>query len=172
MLEELLHIDVSSAPARAALYQRLQRDSALREAVRSLSRSALHQEVGGCTDCLIDAIIQLKLKGEKAIMEKKTSQYAVKAGVVINDLINFDAGKVLTAASCTEELALYHLRTNPECRKYFSRLPENIDEVLVQEVPDNNGMDATSPPPPAQQAPTPPVQRSSQNQKHSKRRKK
>ena len=31
----------------------------------------------------------------------------------------------------TDELAVYHLRTNPKCIKYFSRYPENWQELVA-----------------------------------------
>ncbi|MDR0688155.1 MAG: hypothetical protein LBF55_05645 [Prevotellaceae bacterium] len=132
-MNEILTIDVSTAQARASLYRRLQTDAALRGEARRLSVRALGQEVGGCIDCVIDAIIQIQLKYKqkgKSIMEAKP--YAIRAGAVINDVLTFDAGKVLTAASCTEELALYHLHANPACRKFFSRLPDDVDERIRQ----------------------------------------
>jgi hypothetical protein len=137
-VNEILTIDVSTTQARALLYQRLQTDAALRSEARRLSVSVLGQKTGSCIDCVIDAIIQLQLKYKqngKIIMESK--QYAIRAGAVINDITTFDAGKVLTAANCTEELALYHLAANPACRKYFSKLPENIDERIEQYITRN-----------------------------------
>jgi hypothetical protein len=131
-MDEVLSADVSSAPARDALYRRLLSDSALRGKVRELSRVVLGQEVGSCTNCFVDAIIQLKLKGKHVMETKQQLPYKMRAGAVINDIVNFDASKVLTAASCTEELALYHLSTNPSCRKFFSELPDDVDERIAQ----------------------------------------
>ena len=62
-------------------------------------------------------------------------KYKIRAGAVIYDAVNQDAGKVMTNANCTDELAEYHLLTNPNSRKYFVDLPENIDEILAEKYP-------------------------------------
>jgi type I site-specific restriction-modification system R (restriction) subunit len=64
-------------------------------------------------------------------MEQKKCDFKVKAGAVIEDVTSFDAGKILTAANCTDELALYHIANNPNCKKYFTAIPEDIDERVA-----------------------------------------
>lgn len=66
-------------------------------------------------------------------MDKRT--YRLRSGAVIYDSVNQDAGKVLTNANCTDELAEYHLLTNKNCRKYFIDLREDIDDFLKSKYP-------------------------------------
>jgi len=50
-----------------------------------------------------------------------TSKYALKAGVLLQAFSN--AQKTCTNDTLTDELAEWHLKNNPQCRKYFSVIP-------------------------------------------------
>ena len=52
------------------------------------------------------------------------SRYALKAGVLLQAFS--DASKACTNANLTDELAEYHLRTNPACRKFFAVIPGEV----------------------------------------------
>jgi hypothetical protein len=85
------------------------------------------QPNSGCGNCFFDAYMELI-----NIKNMEETKFQVKRGVIIYDPVNQDAGKILTFSNCTDELALYHLKHNPGCKKYFSVLPENIDELLEE----------------------------------------
>jgi hypothetical protein len=112
----------------------LKNDAALRHEVEVLAKHFLGRSVSGCGNCYFDAYMELVNK-----REMKETKFRVRAGAVLYDPVNKDAGKILTAANCTDELALYHLLHNPNCRKYFSVLPENLDELLESVNSDGNG---------------------------------
>lgn len=63
-------------------------------------------------------------------MERIEREYELKDGVLIRDMRTFDYSKNMTNANLTEELALFHLCTNPACRGKFKRLPEDIDKRI------------------------------------------
>ena len=49
------------------------------------------------------------------------------------DVINGDNAKMASHHNLTDELALYHLRTNPKCIRLFSKYPENWQELAEAE---------------------------------------
>lgn len=52
------------------------------------------------------------------------------AGALLQDTVNFDNDLLCSNANITDDLALYHLKTNPNCRELFQELPENVDELI------------------------------------------
>lgn len=61
---------------------------------------------------------------------KKICSFWLLAGVLLQDSVNFDNDLLCSNANITDELALYHLSTNPNCRALFQELPENVDELI------------------------------------------
>lgn len=61
-------------------------------------------------------------------MECKPLEYLLPAGALLYDVVNMDSARAMSNANIREELALYHLATNPGCEKQFSRLPEDWKE--------------------------------------------
>jgi hypothetical protein len=131
MLEEIQSIDIKSTSTRSVLYERLRTDTELRGKIKKLSKQLLSQEIGSCINCFIDAVVQLQ-RLNKNKMSTQKPEYVVKAGALIRDVVNLDASKTLTANNCREELALYHLAVNPNCKKFFSRLPKDIDNRVEE----------------------------------------
>lgn len=60
------------------------------------------------------------------------SKYKLRSGALLRD-INGDSSKMLSNANMTDELAEYHLRTNPKCIKFFEVMPQIIEVVAVEE---------------------------------------
>lgn len=60
-------------------------------------------------------------------MEKR---YWLLAGALLQDVVNGDENFLCSNANITDKLALYHLKTNPECRELFQVLPENVNEEI------------------------------------------
>ncbi|MCL1936818.1 MAG: hypothetical protein FWF52_00275 [Candidatus Azobacteroides sp.] len=127
MIERLEALKSKKFSNATELRNALKNDSQLRNEVEALSKYFLGRSVSGCGNCFFDAYMEL-INRKK--MEEK-SKFQLPRGIVLYDPINKDANKILTAANCTDELALYHLKYNPNCRKYFSGLPENIDELIA-----------------------------------------
>lgn len=46
------------------------------------------------------------------------------------DAVNGDVSKAMTQANISDELALYHLKTNPYCEEYFEELPADWKEQV------------------------------------------
>jgi hypothetical protein len=130
-----LHLLKSKKFDRASdLIDALKNDLTLRHEVEVLAKYFLGRSVSGCGNCYFDAYMELVNK-----KEMKETKFKVRAGAVLYDPVNKDAGKILTMANCTDELALYHLKHNPNSRKYFSVLPENLEELLENSKKERRG---------------------------------
>lgn len=81
-----------------------------------------------CGDCWKDAYILLLRRESSTIMEQ-TRKYELVAGALLRDVRNMnDDSRLVTRRNLTDELAMYHLGTNPNCIRFFSKYPENWRE--------------------------------------------
>jgi hypothetical protein len=104
----------------AELRKELESNATLRREIETLNKHFFGKPLSNCGDCFLDAYVKLYKLNNMVV-----SKFKVKAGALIYDPVNQDAGKILTAANCTDELALYHIKHNPNCRKFFSVLPDD-----------------------------------------------
>ena len=139
MLDRLakLQAEYASLPpaGRDAYLHRLDTDKAFQREVSALALHFLGKRVGGCGWCALSALVELLKLNQKKIekMERKnTLGFRVLAGTFLHDPVNRDAGKILTPHTLSDDLALYHLAFNPNCRKYFTSLPDNVDELIAE----------------------------------------
>ena len=109
----------------------LKNDIALRNEIEFLSKSIFHKSVSGCSNCYFDAYIQLRTLNIDTVMEKIKCLFLLLAGALLHDVVNQNNDLLCSNANITDDLALYHLKTNPACRKYFQELPENVDELIA-----------------------------------------
>lgn len=138
MLDRLakLQAEYASLPhaGRDAYLHRLDTDKAFQREVSELALHFLGKRVGGCGWCALSALVELLKLNQKKIekMERKnTLGFRVLAGTFLHDPVNRDAGKILTPHTLSDDLALYHLAFNPNSRKYFTSLPDNVDELVA-----------------------------------------
>ena len=110
------------------LMKELATNLTLKKEVKELSLFFLNRNVGGCNNCICDAYIELI--NLKNITDMKTLEYKLRAGALLRDVVNNDASLTMSNFNLTEEGALYHLRTNPDCIKLFDKLPEDIEKRL------------------------------------------
>lgn len=138
MLDRLakLQAEYASLPpaGRDAYLHKLDTDKAFQREVSALAMHFLGKRVGGCGWCALSALVELLKLNQKKIekMERKnTLGFRVLAGTFLHDPVNRDAGKILTPHTLSDDLALYHLAFNPNSRKYFTSLPDNVDELVA-----------------------------------------
>lgn len=138
MLDRLakLQAEYASLPAggRDAYLHKLDTDKAFQREVSALALHFLGKRVGGCGWCALSALVELLKLNQKKIekMERKnTLGFRVLAGTFLHDPVNRDAGKILTPHTLSDDLAMYHLAFNPNSRKYFTSLPDNVDELVA-----------------------------------------
>ena len=63
-------------------------------------------------------------------MQKEECKFKLRGGKLLLDAVNGDVSKAMTQANISDELALYHLKTNPYCEEYFEELPANWKEMV------------------------------------------
>ncbi len=78
----------------------------------------------GCSTCYIEAIFKIKM-----YMEKKPCSYKLKPGALLRAF--GDESKTCTNANLTDELAEFHLRTNPGVARLFSYIPPAPKELQI-----------------------------------------
>jgi len=108
----------------------LKNNETLRNEIETLSKVFFHKTVSGCSNCYFDAYMQLISLKINYAMEKLKCVFLLLAGALLHDVINFDNDLLMSNANITDDLSLYHLKTNPNCRQYFQTLPENVDELI------------------------------------------
>lgn len=98
--------------------------------IKTLAKVWLDHPVRSCVNSILSAHYELINLDMNTV--KTTKEYQVRAGVVLHDIINKDFKKILTAANVNEELALYHLSTNPSAIEYFVRVPADIEDRIAK----------------------------------------
>jgi hypothetical protein len=78
----------------------------------------------GCGTCYIEAIFKIKKR-----IEMKPCSYRLKPGALLRAF--GDESKTCTNENLTDELAEYHLRTNPGCARLFSIIPPPPLELKI-----------------------------------------
>ena len=138
MLQRLLSLQVWGRPfisnGRTSIVAEILKErESIRQEIDALSRYYLGHAVSGCMNCYADALIQLCLLKTEKLMER-TNLFIMKRGKVLKDIVGRDSRLNLVRGNETEELALYHLYTNPEARQFFERLPDEkqLDEMLTR----------------------------------------
>ncbi len=112
------------------LFNACKSNNDLRSELETLCRYFLNRSISGCQNCYMDAYIELSNLNIQKVMEKQKCDFKLRAGALLRDVAGRDPKKNCTNANLTNELALYHLKTNPGCRKYFEKVPGDLSERL------------------------------------------
>lgn len=84
-----------------------------------------------CKSCYFDCFATLysfTLSTNKTLEEMENKLYELPKGRLLQGFPHGGSEKNMTNANCTNELAEWHLKNNPGCEKYFSKLPEDWRE--------------------------------------------
>lgn len=119
-----------------SLHERLQQDGELQREISELARHYLGREVRGCSNCYSDALFELLTLNIERAMQKEECRFKLRGGKLLLDAVNGDVSKAMTQANISDELALYHLKTNPYCEEYFEELPTDWKEQVEAFDPD------------------------------------
>ena len=116
----------------AAQVRGLISDSAdFRKETERLYTDAFHTKLNkSCGDCWFDAYIVLMRTDTQRLQEMKERLFDLRAGALLIDPKG-DKSKTVTRLNLTDNLALYHLRHNPDLIKYFSKYPESWYELAT-----------------------------------------
>jgi hypothetical protein len=85
-----------------------------------------------CGDCWFDAYIVLMNTNPEKAKAMKEKKFDLRAGAILTDVVNRDPAKTCSHHNLTDELALYHLSTNPSYIKFFSIYPDNWAELVME----------------------------------------
>lgn len=111
----------------------IREDAGFRTATESLYEAVYHTRLNkGCTECWHDAYVLLMRSDILKLTEMQERQFELKAGALLIDVVAYDNAKTATRVNLTDELALYHLSTNPSCIGKFSKYPDNWRELAAQ----------------------------------------
>ena len=113
-----------------SLHERVQQDGELQREISELARHYLGREVRGCSNCYSDALFELLTLNIEKAMQKEECKFKLRGGKLLLDAVNGDVSKAMTQANISDELALYHLKTNPYCEEYFEELPADWKEQV------------------------------------------
>lgn len=110
------------------------KNEAFKIEVTELASYFLGRKITGCKNCFFDAYMELiNLSTEKA-MGKENCQYELLAGALLQDP-NGNTDKNVSNSNITNELAEYHLNINPDCVRFFQRMPEKVVEESTEQKP-------------------------------------
>ena len=133
----------------------IKEDAGFRNTLASLYRQCFHKHLNtGCSNCWLDAFVMLRRLTKQTFEDMKNRLFELKAGALLVDVINGDNAKMATHHNLTDELALYHLRTNPKSIRLFSKYPENWQELAEAEAEPQPTNEA-EPAPTEEEAPAP-----------------
>ena len=103
-------------------------NQSFRSEIAILSKHYLHRSPNGCSNCYMDAYIELlNIDIEKA-MSKEELKFKLRAGALLRDVVKGDISLNATNHNLTNELALYHLKTNPRYAELFEVLPDGWEK--------------------------------------------
>lgn len=107
-------------------------DADFRRETERLYVGIFHQSLNkSCSNCWFDAFILLMRTDLNKLNAMKEKRFDLRAGAVLYDVVNHDPAKTVTHHNITDELALYHLRTNPDYIKFFNLYPDNWQELAL-----------------------------------------
>jgi len=119
---------ISSAKVRELISS----DTDFRNETERLYESIYHTKLNkSCGNCWFDAFILIMRTKPEKLKAMQEKQFDLRAGVVLVDP-HGDPAKTVTQRNLTDELALYHLRVNPDAIKWFCIYPKNWEQLAVQ----------------------------------------
>jgi hypothetical protein len=101
----------------------------------------------GCDSCFYDALVRICATNIDRIMDRIKCDYALKAGVLLQDRHGDDT-KMCTNRNVTNDLAEYHLATNPGVDILFTILPDDWEKRVEKRRKELGKPEAKKPEPP------------------------
>lgn len=149
---------LSSAEVRKLIKE----DAAFKSELARLYRTTFRKHLNtDCGNCWLDAFVLLMRTSKQKLQAMKERRFELKAGALLVDVVSGDNAKMATHHNLTDELALYHLRTNPKCIKLFAKYPAEWEELIKESTEEQK---------PKAEADTEPQAESTEEQKPKARR--
>lgn len=133
MIERLkaLQADKRQFANNSELSSRLKTDYDFRKEVEVLYKHFLNKTVQGCNSCYADAYVELIHLNIEKMKEKEECLFTLRAGALLRDK-GGNSKYLCSNANITDELALYHLKTNPKCVELFDALPKGYQKLVEE----------------------------------------
>ena len=93
-----------------------------------LYKHFFNKDFSNCTDCLLEAFIQL-LKYNVS-QEKEECKFLLFAGSLLEDNVTFNPAHAMSNFNITDEKCLFHLSQNPQLISRFQKKPDNWEELV------------------------------------------
>lgn len=123
----------SEFPNAHSLYEKIKSDAGFKSGIETLYFEVFKKKLTkGCSSCWFDAYIELTSKSIKRMMEQKECKYALRAGALLQDVAG-DNDKMASNANLTNELAEYHLKSNPTNKRLFTKPSAEEIDTLIEE---------------------------------------
>lgn len=106
-------------------------DYSTRKLISDCYFKLFRKSVAGCDNCYFDAMIEICHINLQNFMSRISSKFALRAGALLQDRFG-DHSKMCNAHTITDELALYHLATNPGVDKFFTMLPPDWQKQVSE----------------------------------------
>ena len=105
-------------------------DNEFKQEVQTLYKYYFSKTLAGCQNCFCDGYHELINLKQDRIMEKTKCEFKLRAGALLQDRrTNLDKYRC-TNVNLSNDLALYHLKTNPSCEKLFDKMPADWKEQV------------------------------------------
>ena len=105
---------------------------------RALLQKAYTDHIGAwtptsCSNCVYDRYLELyvKVKNNISVMED-TNKFKLASGVLLQ--LGFGSSEFITSATCTDEKAIQVLKLKPKDIRFFTRYPDNWEELISEEL--------------------------------------
>lgn len=105
----------------------LLKNNEVKKEIETLTSSLLNRKLGGCGNCYFDAFIELILMDMETIEKKTNCLFQLRRGALLRDI---DASKNMTQSNISNELSIYHIKRNKNVLKYFTKYPDNIEDLM------------------------------------------
>ena len=118
-------------------------DIQFKQEVETLYKHYFSKPLRGCQNCFCDGYHELINLKQERIMEKSKCEFKLRAGALLQDRRSNQDKYRCTNVNLTNDLALYHLKTNPSCEKLFDKMPADWKEQVANYLLEGESRPAT-----------------------------
>jgi len=93
-----------------------------------LYKHFFNKEFSNCTDCLLEAFIQVL--NHVVDEAKEECPFLLYAGALLQDNVTFNASNAMSNHNITTDMCLLHLSQNPHCIDKFQKIPDNWEKMV------------------------------------------
>ena len=128
---EWINLNRSGFKTQTEVIEAIRKCSRIEGYIRELSLILFQHTLGTCGNCLADAMIAIRKYPRAKLEQIMNCKFKLKSGALLIDA----TGRLpeATAANLTDEIAIAYLRDNIKRADMFEELPENLEELLVEE---------------------------------------